>query len=76
MNIHDHPLNSCSLSNIWQVHAWAKIKDCRTSYKSNALYWKHLGSDCKAHVRELSLPTARGGKWHDKIVLNTHQRLT
>ena len=22
-NIHDHPLNSCSLLNLWQVHAWA-----------------------------------------------------
>ena len=28
------------------------------------------------HMYELSLPTARDGKWHDKTVLNTHQRLT
>ena len=28
------------------------------------------------HMYELSLPTARGGKWHGKTVLNTHQRLT
>ena len=28
------------------------------------------------HMNELSIPTARGGKWHGKTVLNAHQRLT
>ena len=28
------------------------------------------------HMNKLSIPTARGGKWHGKIVLNAHQRLT
>jgi DNA invertase Pin-like site-specific DNA recombinase len=28
------------------------------------------------HMNELSIPTARGGKWHRKTVLNAHQRLT
>ena len=27
------------------------------------------------HMNELSIPTARGGKWHGKTVLNAHQRL-
>ena len=28
------------------------------------------------HMNELSIPTARGGKWYVKTVLNAHQRLT
>ena len=28
------------------------------------------------HMNELSIPTARGGKWNGKIVLNAHQRLS
>ena len=28
------------------------------------------------HMNELSIPTARGGKWYGKTVLNAHQRLT
>ena len=28
------------------------------------------------HMNKLSIPTARGGKWHGKTVLNAHQRLT
>jgi hypothetical protein len=28
------------------------------------------------HMNELSIPTARGWKWHGKIVLNAHKRLT
>jgi hypothetical protein len=28
------------------------------------------------HMNKLSIPTARGGKWHGKTVLNAHQRLS
>ncbi|MDB4130077.1 hypothetical protein N9581_00010 [Amylibacter sp.] len=28
------------------------------------------------HMNELSILTDKGGKWHDKIVLIAHQRLT
>ena len=28
------------------------------------------------HMNKLSIPTARGGNWHNKTVLNAHRRLS
>ena len=39
--------------------------------RDNGNTWDQIAK----HMNELSLPTARGGKWHSKTVLNTHQRL-
>ena len=39
--------------------------------RDNGNTWDQIAK----HMNGLSLPTARGGKWHGKTVLNTHQRL-
>ena len=40
--------------------------------RNNGNTWNQITK----HMNELAIPTARGGKWHGKTVLNKHQTLS